>query len=191
MHPIGQPMIVVLFDRCINQILHKFRKSRSTTLDLTRIESFEDVVAFGAKFKLVSVATNESLKGMSNEEKLCWALSICIESILRVQKISHCVCSGSTNLKKYFKNVSELLVYVSDICRNCIRYIYVNVLQICWNVSYKTIGSKMSKPLFVSNSKPNCILANTANSFSNPDFLRISDRTSNTSQARFHTQIPL
>jgi len=71
MHPIGQPMIVVLFDRCINQILHKFRKSRSTTLDLTRIESFEYVVAFGAKFKLVSVATNESLKGMSNEEKLC------------------------------------------------------------------------------------------------------------------------
>ena len=71
MHPKGQPMIVVLLDRCINQILHKFRKSRSTTLDFTRIESFENVVTFGAKFKLVSVATNKSLKGMSNKEKFC------------------------------------------------------------------------------------------------------------------------
>ena len=99
MHPVWQPMIIKQFNRCIDQILHKFSKSRSSSFDLTRIESFEDVVTLGAKFKLISVATNESFKGMSDEEKLCWALSICIECIFGIQMIGHSIGPSSTNLK--------------------------------------------------------------------------------------------
>ena len=99
MHPVRQPMIIKQFNRCIDQILHKFSKGRSSSFDLTRIKSFENVVILGSKFKLISVATNESFKGMSDEEKLCWALSICIECILGIQMIGHCIGPGSTNLK--------------------------------------------------------------------------------------------
>ena len=99
MHPVWQPMIIKQFNRCIDQILHKFSKSWSSSFDLTRIESFEDVVTLGAKFKLISVATNESFKGMSDEEKLCWALSICIECIFGIQMIGHSIGPSSTNLK--------------------------------------------------------------------------------------------
>ena len=99
MHPVRQPMIIKQFNRCIDQILHKFSKGRSSSFDLTWIKSFENVVILGSKFKLISVATNESFKGMSDEEKLCWALSICIECILGIQMIGHCIGPGSTNLK--------------------------------------------------------------------------------------------
>ena len=99
MHPVRQPMIIKQFNRCIDQILHKFSKGRSGIFYLTRIKSFENVVILGSKFKLISVATNESFKGMSDEEKLCWALSICIECILGIQMIGHCIGPGSTNLK--------------------------------------------------------------------------------------------